>query len=486
MEDRRYRDKKKGIDRLILFEFILAFSSIYAIFCLYYETTENQQDLIIKSWGWISIILLLISSVELINKSGSFFNAYFIYIIVAYFYWLGSLFLKAWNLEPEKSVLLWFSSQELIQPVVYSVMGFGLMQLATILYTRKTPENTAFCHNITIKNIHYKNSVLITSIIFLIISTPVYYNELIGNAIQSITYGYGSLYVAKDSTSVSNIISSLRTFFVPGLYLLFSVKKESKIVRKFISIVVIVNVLLSFISGGRSEGFILILSFLWLNHVQIKPFKRNNIKALILTITLMLLSVTIIEYRGTTNKTVIVFFNLVINNIGKDNFIITFINELGYSIYPIIKTMQIVPQIQEISYGFSYLSSLLAIIPKLFLGGFSFAKYAALDIWLMNVLNLNYGPGFSLIAETYYNFGWFGLILMNIWGKVFVRIFSNKFEGDKAIVKNALIAIMLYYLLMTTRFPLLLTIRSVFYGVIIPILMINTLFVSKNKEQLIT
>lgn len=484
MEDRRCKTQKKGISGLILFVVILAISNIYAIICLFYEQIAYQQDFIIKSWGCISI-LLLISSVAIIKKNDTIFNAYIIYIIVAYFYWLGSLFLKTLGLEPDTFVLSWFTFQELIRPVVYSVVGFGFLQLAAILYSRKKTNITAFCHNITIKNLAYKKAVLITSIILLIISTPVYYNNLIDNAIKSATHGYASLYVAGDSSSVSNIISSLKMFFIPGLYLFFSVKKESKIVCKFVSIVVIVNVILGFMTGSRSEAFILILSFLWLYHVQIKPFKRSNIiKLSIVAITLMLLSVAIMEYRGTANKTFSEFFNIVINAISKENFIVAFINELGYSIYPLIETMQIVPQVKGFSYGFSYLSSLLAITPKLFLGGFSFANYAALDIWLMNILNLNYGPGYSLIAETYYNFGWFGLILMMIWGNGLVQIFSNKFKGDKAIVKNAIIAVMIYYLLMTARSPLLLTFRNVFYGVMIPTLMINIIFGATKKRKI--
>ncbi|WP_174734331.1 O-antigen polysaccharide polymerase Wzy [Mesobacillus harenae] len=470
---------------LIYYVFLLLICIIYGVICLLYQPLVYNSEFVIKSWGWLSIFLLLLSTFTFIKRTNSVFNAYIIYVLVAYFYWLGLLFLNALNINIDRTVLSWFDYKALIGPIVYTVLGFGLFQLAALLYTQKNSFITNFSQSEIFTNKRNKSAVLITSVILLLISAPIYYSNLINNAIVSLTSGYGALYNnANDSSSVNNIISSLEIFFIPGLYLFFSVNRKSKIARYFVISLVVINILLSFLTGVRSLALILLISFLWLYHVQVSPFKgKKNLLLVILGIFIMALSVTIIQYRGTSDKTFTEFLNIFFKNIGEENFIITFISELGYSIYPLIETMRLIPENIDFAYGFSYLSSFLAVIPSLLLGGFSFANYAALDVWLMNQLNINYGPGYSLIAETYYNFGWFGLLLMPIWGGILVRIFNNVIISEGKVVRNAYIAILVYYLLMTARSPLLLSVRNIFYGIIIPMVLIKLFELAGGRKR---
>jgi oligosaccharide repeat unit polymerase len=471
---------------LIYYILLLLLCIVYGTICILYQNSIYNQSMVIKSWGLLSILLLILSSFIFNKRTNSFFNAYTLYILVAYFYWLGSIFLNALNINKENSVLNMYNYESLISPVVFSVLGFGLFQLAAILYTNRRPYITNFCKTSYFTNKNYRNSILIISVILLIMSTPIYYSDLINRFIITNNSGYGALYnTMNESSSITNIIGSLKIFFVPGLYLFLTVKKESKVIRYFVIGIVLVNVIFNFIIGARSSALMFLISFLWLYHVQISPFKGiKNILLLFQSIIIMAVSVSIMQYRGTVNKNLGDFLNLLLKNVTEDNFIVTFINELGFSILPLIETMKIIPDKIDFSYGFSYLSSILAVIPSLFFGGFSFADYAALDIWLMNELGMNYGPGYSLIAETYYNFGWFGLILMMFFGGGLAIIFNNKVEGDEKLIRNVYIAILIYYLLMTARSPLLLTSRNIFYGVIIPMVLIKIVDFSKNRRKL--
>lgn len=479
------KPKAKMNVAFIYYVFLLLIGIIYGVICLAYQPLIYNLELVIKSWGWLSIFLLLLSTFIFIKRTNSVFNAYIIYVLVAYFYWLGLLFLNALNINIDGTVLSWFNYKTLIGPIVYSVLGFGLFQLAALLYTQKNFFITNFSQSEIFTSRRNRNAVLFTSVILLFVSAPIYYSNLINNVTVSVTSGYGALYNnPNDSSSVNNIISSLEIFFIPGLYLFFSVNRKSKIARYFVISLVVVNILLSFLTGVRSSALILLISFLWLYHVQVSPLKgKKNILLIILGIFVMALSVSIIQYRGTSDKTLTEFLNIFSKNIGEENFVIKFISELGYSIYPLIETMRLIPENMDFAYGFSYLSSFLAIIPSLFLGGFSFTKYAALDVWLMNKLNINYGPGYSLIAETYYNFGWFGLFLMLILGGIIVRIFNNMVVNDGKVVRNAYIAILIYYLLMTTRSPLLLSVRNIFYGIIIPMVLIKLFELAGGRKK---
>ena len=76
-------------------------------------------------------------------------------------------------------------------------------------------------------------------------------------------------------------------------------------------------------------------------------------------------------------------------------------------------------------YGESYLYSLTTIIPNLgFWDAHPGAIKAHLGNWLQDVLGLDYGPGFSMAAEAYINFGWFGILFMMLLGCFYGWLFS--------------------------------------------------------------
>lgn len=93
---------------------------------------------------------------------------------------------------------------------------------------------------------------------------------------------------------------------------------------------------------------------------------------------------------------------------------------------------------------------------------------------------MDYGPGYSLIAESYYNFGWFGIVAMFFLGVIIQKCFTNKKVDDKRVLYDAEICIVLYFLTLVVRNSLALFFRNIFFGVLLPIIFINIL--SKSKK----
>ena len=56
--------------------------------------------------------------------------------------------------------------------------------------------------------------------------------------------------------------------------------------------------------------------------------------------------------------------------------------------------------------------------------------YANVGDWLEEVLNYDHGIGYSMTAESYINFGWFGLIIMFIFGAILVNLLANTKRVD--------------------------------------------------------
>lgn len=104
------------------------------------------------------------------------------------------------------------------------------------------------------------------------------------------------------------------------------------------------------------------------------------------------------------------------------NPLVTTLETLGGTIYPLIKVMELVPLDTEFTLGASYLSGLLRIVPTRLLPGWlgevsTDPLTASPASWLMQRLGLSYGQGFTPFSEAYMNFGWFG-------GCIFLLIFG--------------------------------------------------------------
>ena len=84
-------------------------------------------------------------------------------------------------------------------------------------------------------------------------------------------------------------------------------------------------------------------------------------------------------------------------------------------------------------------------------------------------MNLKYGPGFSIVAEAYINFGWFGILFMIIEGLIFGRILTS---SDRYSIKYnpEMLSINLTFLVVSTlsatRSSALVFVRSVLYNVV--------------------
>ena len=88
--------------------------------------------------------------------------------------------------------------------------------------------------------------------------------------------------------------------------------------------------------------------------------------------------------------------------------------------------------------GKSYLHALVCLIPSsLDLTGLvEFCKQSSPEQWIALQLHksfgitFDYGVGYSVIAESFYNFGNFGWLSVLIQGYIIQRILSIKFDGN--------------------------------------------------------
>lgn len=140
------------------------------------------------------------------------------------------------------------------------------------------------------------------------------------------------------------------------------------------------------------------------------------------------------------------------------------VSEMGGSMFPLAETMRLVPRRSDYRLGTTYLYSLTSVIPNVgFWDLHPAMRYGDLGGWLQRTLDLGYGPGYSIVAEAYINFGRAGFLFMFCFGFVLARLFHI----DAVRLGNPLLVLLslllCFLILKTVRNSFLATVRSLFY-----------------------
>lgn len=414
------------------------------------------------------------------------FSPYIIFLLACFLFWLGQTFLFALNIRAGDFELYYmYSKKELVFAEIFTCISFLFLHLGALINYKFNSIHEISCTE-EIKDELLAKSIkdVITPIFF--ISGIGFLVELINKIDISLTTGYRSIYEETTAAGgLSNIISSLDMFFIPSLFILFVLHKKKKHIRNIFIVLVLLLFIGNIIIGLRGYAFALIISFIWLYSNQIKKFKFQHIlMVLILGVLGLILINVVADFRNMSDKTLQNFLHLTSDNIINGNPIFESIAEFGASMFPMIETMNIVNRIEEFGFGITYISSFLAIIPSVFFGGHSFAEQAALATWLKESLSMNYGPGYSLVAEAYYNFGWFGTLFMSVLGYVVIKIlYPKSLTKDKQILRNVFVAICIFYLIIYSRSSVLLLIRYLFYSTIVLFTLIMIVYNHKKSNR---
>ena len=470
-------------NRLIYFIIYFYITAIISAFGIIKINVNSFLENDIFIWSALALFLYIISVIIFIKLDKSIFSAWIIFITLAYMYWFGQSFLYLFNMLPKLSEITTYYTDSLCRALIYQTMGFGLMNLGAIFYNTKVGIKYITCF----KYIEFKDNILRGSInkvasIMFIISAPVMLISLFKKVMISLTGGYLALYDGSIS-SISALEDMLAMFFVPSLFLLLAANKGNNIRRRIIISIFGIYIVGFLMTGGRSVAMGLGLCLMLFYHKQIKPYKGKRVIWIIIIGVILIFLIPIVgEMRGLNNRSFSDFIGIIESTIKEKNVLVSTLNSMGFSLFPMVKTMELIPNIQGFSYGIELGAAILAILPSILTFGYSFATIAALPDWLRAKLSMDYGPGYSLIAESYYNFGWLGVIMMFFSGIIIQRYFINRKKEEQRIIYDAQICILLYFLSLVIRNSFALFFRNIFFGIFIPILAINIIYINKRRK----
>jgi oligosaccharide repeat unit polymerase len=298
-------------------------------------------------------------------------------------------------------------------------------------------------------------------------------------------YGYDGTIVATTNI-VIKLFSFTSQYFFPSLICLLVANKNFRIRRNIVVMIMLVCIINDLYIGGRSSAVKLVLVIICIYHYCVKTInKKSGIKLTIIGYLLISFLSIVGQLRVVNNRNLIDYFVAFMDSFGKENLFVDAIVEMGGSMFPLAKVMEIFPDIIAFWDGKSYLYALYSLIPNL---GFweihPALQYSAGSDWLMKLLNMGYGPGFSLCADAFRNFGWSGSIMLFFWGIVFGHVFSLIDKNTVSERPDIFCCVMIFAnaIMMTVRGDSLIIIRPIFY-IALPIYFLLSFFKNSHKRM---
>lgn len=418
------------------------------------------------------------------------FDSYFVFSVALYVFSIGHGFLDLFGAVSTRFSLIesWGITIENYYYTEYITLSFllafhiGALCYADkpICYRDRFKRKNLSCELNALKNVGVYGSIL---------SFPFYLREMIEKIIISVVYGYAALYDTDNiKYGASAFYHILGDFFIPCLICLLVYAEVRKRSRFIIFIIIFITVCLPpLVIGGRTDAVIIISIMLLIHYLYSGISKRTLFKIGIVLYCAMISMVLIRNTRGSGSESTLVDISESISEMkeSEGNPITDMVSEMGWSMFCIAKTIEIKQQHNEsYLYGSSFLWSFTSVIPNLFWEVHPAKEHADLSAWLTKKMNFSFGVGYSIVAESYANFGIFGALFMFFIGGLFANIFkySAPSFANYSLIKTTISIISLWFLIPIVRNTTFSLVRMFFYYVL-PIYAI-LIIIYRNKMSI--
>ena len=450
-------------------------------------TLEN-----LKILSLISIGLFIIQQLLIINVLKSFNNPLVYFSIILYLFSAGQTFLLLFDLDfGNYNVFERIGNNNITNDaIIFYTCSYALFHLGVLLsifFENKIKINYIF-DNINFEHKTFQRALLTSGYLLILVGIIPFTTTLLNNIQVFIAYGYSGYY-KMEGVRVSNLFGGFLYYMYTGV--IFVTISSSIKIKKAMVLFLLLFSIVKFLLGDRGDGIVFALSsyLLYIKYIQ-RDNNGNKIKNFvyisIITFLLMTIIPVISMYRH-GNLT----FSILIDTLLKENPIVSTLQNLGSTLYPLAKTIELIPSYEDPINGGSYLTSLLLLIPSVFRIGIideitSDSLYYSPANWIMDTLGMTYGPGFTPFAEAYLNFGWLGTIFMIAYGFLIGRLlnFNNFFkeiQPMKTKFFSGLTILCFLFFAMSSRGSFNFLVAYYFRYIILPILLVYIIYLYFNK-----
>lgn len=462
---------------------MLFFLSILLLSFITFNTNNFIGNQIVFLWSWVNNIVLIYIFISWYCCSNKLIHPYIVFFLVLFVFTSGQIVLYSIGLYYKNfNLLSIYKNEILVRAIIFNILCYLALHIGVLVGELNNITKFQEYHKYKLDDINLIKCIKIILIPIFLISGAVYFEDLITKAILSLRNGYISLY--NQNKTESNLLYPLRMFFIPTLFALLVFLKDNKLYKYGMNMLLLCIITLSFLMGSRTEGVIVVLCYLLITHIFIKPFRNKKILSLIIPLLIIFSFIPVIaEFRNISEKSFSTFVDLYFATVVEDSVFVSILGELGGSLFPLLNVIELQPNVEQFNFGQTYLAALTSFLPSILVGSYLANIRISLAEWLQERLHLDYGPGFSVVAEAYYNFGILGWIFFIFLGLFISFTFKLNFKSNiKFFLSTVLLIAGIYFLLLIVRDQFLLFFRNYILCAIIPSLMV--IFLYRNTKYL--
>lgn len=416
----------------------------------------------VKKIGLVILLSILFVYYSWVKCGGHLLSAYIIFITAFCAFNLGQPILESFGTIDNRLSLL--DSYGISNNLFIKAASFGLLSLLFLhigmLWGIKKRTNYNISKNEEVRQMFL--SIKFISICFAVLSFPFFFYNLYQSLSVITLYGYGA---ADNYYRVPSFVKLLADYYEPSIIGLFFsseyLNKNKLIVRFLLFITVFMPPLFL---GGRANAVIIVAIVL----IIYQLFNRIPIRKLILIAVFGYVLIVILALVGKTRNDTgnkVQNMELALNDMEVSPVVST-LTEMGWSMFPLASTMKIIPEKDDYKYGVSYLFALTTIIPNIGIWDVHPAqKYGSPGVWLDHKMDMGFGLGYSIVAESYYNFGIMGFLFFLLYG--FFLSKCTTAISKRGMMKNPIMTfaciIVLWFIIKTVRNDFVATVRAIAY-----------------------
>lgn len=454
---------------------IIIFLIIYLIFLNIHPSTQIPLALIIV-YSWISIFIFLFIIFSWKKITGYYFSIYTIFMSFFFSFHFGQPVLWAFNiflpnqigktpLYPGWGVASNYDILLALSFVTVSMLFFHFGAIiSTINFRPGKIESSS--HLVEQSNHTQLKSIYTFSMLIAFFSIPIQFYVSINDLQTSLSSGYGSLYYSNNLSEGPLIISLLTRMFFPSLLGLLIGSRFKRNIRTFVYIVFAIYMGINLFAGDRGSWLYSLILLILLHHFCVKPL---NFKRILLLTVLGLVGLqfvnAIIEVRDYG-----VSLEAIKSALSFDNSpIVLGLNEMGSSLKPVIILQKYGWDIWP--YANTYLLSILGM------GSTAIINFLGIQFKLLSAFFsqdylglINWGAGFSIVAESLINFGpVFAVIFMILLGWIITKLIHVDFSVNYQVkpIKYFVAFSSALYLIPLIRGISHIQLKDWFYGVFV-------------------
>lgn len=407
---------KRKFTNFILLTTIL----IVHILLLFNFKEKLESTTFVKTSVLSSFVLFVLELVYICKENKNAFNPTFLFLLSFYFFQNGQLLLYALGIDFNDFYINTLK-QHLINVCLFSsisaiIAGYSGIICQGLRINNRDKEYAVDKYNKDSLHQAMWLGFLVTAIVAVpLVLIKMYY---------AIGGGYSAVRIFEGQ--IPSIINFIEYMFMPFsvLYLSYFNQENTKMVK----IITIIWLLLTSLCGDRTTGISGLLILFYLNYIKTTPPKKKNNSNIfkIILVSLFLIIFVRVAYLFRTQNEISVssFFDY--------HFVSGFISEIGFSCFPLFTMMNTVPYFEPYLKGKGYLQSLIGGLIPSFVDPTGTIKTInsqsrIFESWqTMYFKQYSFGFGFSLNAEAYINFGWYGLIAIFIICIIVLSFLKNK------------------------------------------------------------